>query len=329
MSFRRDRRGFIFSLDATLAMLVVMIVMAGVARVSGPEHTYEQHGYLRLERYANDALEVMQLTGTLDNIKNLLAQEETSLAEGLAENELRKILPNEVQFRLLIGNESNPRLDNVYPSAGNHDAWYDNFINAAEIAVAARVLAFPYQLDQNNPNHSDGWHEIIDEKWQAQTFVAGLTGTLTKVALYLKKEQNPGVLTIEIRDCAWNAERSRWAPGSTILASMTTSDVTSETGQEYEFTFTSPASITAGTYYSIVLHEPEGVGGNGKYKWAEYKPSDKYPEGHVWKSNDNGGSWDWGGGGVHDYYFRTYVRGVPPENMFDSITLYVWRGPGI
>jgi hypothetical protein len=111
---------------------------------------------------------------------------------------------------------------------------------------------------------------------------------------------------------------------------MTTSDVTSETGQEYEFTFTLPASVTAGTYYSIVLHEPEDVGEEeDRYWWAEYTPSDIYPEGHVWKSTDSGGSWKLGGGGVHDYYFRTYVRSVPPENVFDPITLYVWRGPGI
>ena len=145
MSFRRDRRGFIFSLDATLAMLVVLIVMAGVARVTEPELVYGQHGYLRLERYANDALEVMRLAGTLDNIENLLAEGESSVAESLAENELRKILEKEVQFRLLIGNESNPRLDNIYPSVGNHDEWYSKFINAKEIAVAARVclLRFP------------------------------------------------------------------------------------------------------------------------------------------------------------------------------------------
>lgn len=322
----RDQRGFIFSLDATLAMLVVMIVMAGVVHVSSPGLIYGQHGYLRLERHANDALEVMQLSGTLDDIINLLVEGENSLAEELAENELRKILPGEVQFRFLIGNESNPRLDNVYPSVENHAEWYSNFINAEDIAVAARVSAFLHQLDQDNPNRSEGeWHEIQDKKWQAQTFVAGLTGALTKVALYLKKEKNPGVLTIEIRDCAGADD----PPGSTVLASMTTSDVTSETGQEYEFTFASPASVTAGVYYSIVLHEPEDVGDGGKYKWAEYKPSNVYPEGHVWKSGDSGGSWEVGGKGRHDYYFRTYVRGVPPENIFDSITLYVWRGPGI
>ncbi len=136
MSFRRDSRGFIFSLDATLAMLVVLIVMAGVARVGGPGPIYEQHGYLRLERYANDALEVMQLTGTLDDIVDLVMAGDNSGAENLARAELRKILPDEVQFKLVVGDN---RLA-VYPSdAGERANWDNAFASAKEIAVATRI----------------------------------------------------------------------------------------------------------------------------------------------------------------------------------------------
>lgn len=149
-SFRRDQRGFIFSLDATLGILVVMLVMAGVARVGGTDLIYGQHGYLRLERYAQDALEVLYSTGTVDGrltttiekIKILLEGGRKSTAESLAENELRKILPNDIQFRLRIGPENNPRLDNVYPSPGKHALWRSAFENAKEIAVAVRVCFF-------------------------------------------------------------------------------------------------------------------------------------------------------------------------------------------
>jgi hypothetical protein len=143
MSFRGDRRGFIFSLDATLAVLVAIIVVAGVARVGGPELTYGQHGYLRLQRYANDALEVLQLTGTLDSIVNYVKHGYLENAEKLAEIELRKILPREVQFRLVIGDGSKPRLDNVYPSAGKHAEWYAAFQNAGEVATAIRASTLP------------------------------------------------------------------------------------------------------------------------------------------------------------------------------------------
>lgn len=136
MSFRRDKKGFIFSLDAALAMLVMLIMMAGVARVAGPELTYGQHGYLRLERYANDALEVMQLTGTMDNIVDLVKQGENGSAINLARAELRKILPEEVQFKFVVGN----RLT-VFPS--DSADWSTTFPNAEEIAVATRMSTFP------------------------------------------------------------------------------------------------------------------------------------------------------------------------------------------
>jgi hypothetical protein len=136
MSFRKDQEGFIFSLDATLAMLVLLIVMAGVARVAGPELIYGQHGYLRLERYANDALEMMQLTGTMDNIVTFVKHGDLDSAENLARTELRKIVPGEVQFRLVIGDN---RLT-VYPS--DVAGWASAFSNAEEIAVATRMSTF-------------------------------------------------------------------------------------------------------------------------------------------------------------------------------------------
>jgi len=135
MSFRRDKKGFIFSLDAALAMLVMLIMMAGVARVVGPELTYGQHGYLRLERYANDTLEVMQLLGTMDNIVDFVRQGENGSAKSLARAELRKILPEEVQFKFVIGD----RLT-VYPS--DAAGWSTAFSNAKEIAVATRMSTF-------------------------------------------------------------------------------------------------------------------------------------------------------------------------------------------
>ena len=153
MSFRCDRRGFIFSFDASLAILVVFAIMVGIVRVGGAGVMYEQHGYLRLERYANDALEVMQLTGALDNIVTFVKHGATENAENLAEKNLRKLLPQDIQFRLVIGDVNNPRLDNVYPSAGKHTQWRSAFENAKEIAAAFRVsvLYSRYQLDQNNP----------------------------------------------------------------------------------------------------------------------------------------------------------------------------------
>jgi hypothetical protein len=161
------------------------------------------------------------------------------------------------------------------------------------------------QLDQNNPHHSGKWHIIKDEDWCAQSFIAGLSGNLTKVALYLKKHSNPGQLTIEIRDTVG----TNYEPGDTVYASITTGDVVSGCGSEYQFTFPSPAVVTSGTHYAIVLHEPSGVGGKGKYYWAEFQYYDIYPSGKVWLSDESGDEWSVGGCGIHDFYFRTYVSG--------------------
>jgi len=154
MSFRRDRRGFIFSFDASLAILVVFAIMIGIVRVGGAGVMYEQQGPLRLERYANDALEVMQLTGVLDNIATLVKHGYLENAENLAREQLNKILPSDVQFKLVIGDN---RLT-VYPSTAA--GWGTTFSNAKELATATRMSTLPPKenfrvlawLDDDNDN---------------------------------------------------------------------------------------------------------------------------------------------------------------------------------
>ena len=136
--FNRDRRGFVFSLDACISLLIVMIVVAGVARVGEADLIYGQHGYLRLQRYANDALETMSLTGSMENVADLIIRGEVNQAKSLARQELRKVLPEEVQFKLVIGDEDNPDLV-VYP--GDAANWNSAFNNAGERAVAVRVIS--------------------------------------------------------------------------------------------------------------------------------------------------------------------------------------------
>ncbi|MEA1904896.1 MAG: hypothetical protein U9M97_03340 [Candidatus Hadarchaeota archaeon] len=138
MNLRNDQRGFIFSLDAVLAVLVTLTVLAGVAQIGISSSTYEQHGYLRLERYAEDAIEVMHQTGALDNVIASVVKGNLSQASEIARDNLRTILPPEIQFKFLIGDEGNPYLDNVYPGTENQ-AWEGIFESVGERAVAIRV----------------------------------------------------------------------------------------------------------------------------------------------------------------------------------------------
>jgi hypothetical protein len=128
----KDNRGFVFSLDASLALLVVLIIVGGAARIEYGELAYEQQGYLRLERYANDALETMILTKTLDNVVELITKNDNAAARALARTELRKALPEEVQFKLVIGD-----CFEVYPT--DNYSWDAIFATTSELATATRV----------------------------------------------------------------------------------------------------------------------------------------------------------------------------------------------
>ncbi|MEM3421937.1 MAG: hypothetical protein QW315_06755 [Candidatus Hadarchaeum sp.] len=143
MSSLYDEKGFIFSLDAILAIAVLITALLGVASFIGPQPIHDQQGYLRLERYANDALEVLQLTGTMDEIINYVRQGYPENAEYLAETQLRKILPAEIQFRLIIGDENNPRLDNVFSTHGKNEEWLVAFQNVNEMAKAIGITTLP------------------------------------------------------------------------------------------------------------------------------------------------------------------------------------------
>jgi len=132
---RTDRKGFVFTLDATFAVLVVLVLITGIIRAQGP---FYGHDYLRLQRYASDALEVMRLTGAIDNILDLLENDEAEAAKILAMGELREVMPSEVKFRLSIGDN----LLTVYPDHTDPERWATEFENVAQRAVAVRVSIY-------------------------------------------------------------------------------------------------------------------------------------------------------------------------------------------
>lgn len=133
MNFEDNQKGFIFSLDATLAILVAMIGLAGVAQVGGSTITYRQHGYLKLERKANDALTVLSLDKTMENAVRMVEQQKYENAEELLRSKLKKILPSEIQFKLSIENTIT-----VYPDETKN--WSKIFENAEEVAVSTSLM---------------------------------------------------------------------------------------------------------------------------------------------------------------------------------------------
>jgi hypothetical protein len=99
-------------------------------------------------------------------------------------------------------------------------------------------------LDQSSAGGASCYSSLVT--YLGQTFTAGLTGTLTSVAL--EPYASLQGLTLEIRTTAGGL------PTSTVLASQTITS--SVTGAFVSTTFATPAAVTAGTQYAIVLALP-------------------------------------------------------------------------
>ncbi len=138
-ALKDDERGFIFTVDGTLAVLISILGLAAVLAVGSPTTAFRQHGYRRLGDYANDALQVMEVGGTLDEIENLVRENQKEMAKNYARNKLLEILPDGIQFRMEIGTESNLLEDNIYPTSSNTDIWRERYENAVDVASSIQI----------------------------------------------------------------------------------------------------------------------------------------------------------------------------------------------
>jgi hypothetical protein len=152
--------------------------------------------------------------------------------------------------------------------------------------------------DQTQIQDNRRWN-VNDGRYFAQTFLAGETGDLAKVTLQLRRNGDPpNPITVEIRDCTAGD-----LPGDTVYASTSLNPADVGTAYaEYEFVFTSPASVTAGVKYSIVVSTLDGS--NRNCYQLRYQNTDVYADGRRCTSTDAGSSWT---GQADDIHFRTYV----------------------
>lgn len=138
MDLQKNQKGFIFSLDGTLALLITMTALVGVAQIGASSNIYKQHGYVQLERYANDGLRVLSLNGSIQKAIELENSQQSGKAREIIRKDLLNIMPKEIQFKMMVGKEGNICLDNVYPSSDNKK-WEKAMKNAKEKAVSAQV----------------------------------------------------------------------------------------------------------------------------------------------------------------------------------------------
>lgn len=133
-----DEKGFIFTLDATLALLVILLALVGVAGVGTSSTSQSQFGHLQLLRQADDALQVMRIAGVNDNIQDFLSYgliDENSI-ESQVQTELNKILSSELQYRFQVGGDENKKLEVYRDESGGETA----FNSAEEVVSSTRTI---------------------------------------------------------------------------------------------------------------------------------------------------------------------------------------------
>jgi hypothetical protein len=102
-----DDRGFIFTMDATLALVILIVFTASIATYYMlPTYMGSEHQHL--EVLAEDALEAMQNDGTLYAAAVKYAEGDTAGAEFVIEDSMNNLVPSDVAYKLTIG--TNPSL---------------------------------------------------------------------------------------------------------------------------------------------------------------------------------------------------------------------------
>jgi large repetitive protein len=180
--------------------------------------------------------------------------------------------------------------------------------------AAAPAVAHAGTLDQSQTTADTGGGFGTDEtgttRVLAQTFTAGLSGGLDQVDVVVFGCGTTGVdVTVQIRTVAAGS------PTSTVLASATIAEASVPSTDAFvSAAFGSPAPVTAGTSYAIVLSANGAAcpdNGYFSYSWA-FQSGDPYPRGAPLFSDDGGATWTSPGPG--DFAFKTYVAtdSTPP-----------------
>jgi hypothetical protein len=189
---------------------------------------------------------------------------------------------------------------------------------AAAAAVAAPAAADPFVIDQSLTERPVGGPHLFAQingccPFLAQTYTAGLSGTLVGVSVDVFSSFDSVPLRIDIRDtyfATWTTRdgtpMSAYYPGGTTLASRLLDGSSAPLDEVIRFTTGAPQ--VAGTRYAIVVNYPDAEPGTGPGGWSG-RVDNRYVRGemvtglssHRWYEPST----------TNDLYFRTYVTPVP------------------
>lgn len=150
------------------------------------------------------------------------------------------------------------------------------------------VLLNPANLDQQNLSLSNNGNGINNVNWAGQTFVPALTGQLSRVDLSLFCSGCTGTapsITVSVR-----ATDGSGLPTGADLAAVTFTTSTSGAASFFTATFPTPAPVTAGTQYAIVVRNATNpsVGTNALTRSTD---NTAYAPGQRVTSANSGGTW--------------------------------------
>jgi hypothetical protein len=155
----------------------------------------------------------------------------------------------------------------------------------------------------------NGYGEFITSNTTqiAQTFIPSVSAQLKQLKVHLNRVdgQVAGSVTFAIK-----AVDGANKPTGADLASQSVADTSIGSGlgtSALTVTFSSPASLTNGTTYAIVVRFPNAAGG-ARYSLAAWIQSDLEASIRAWKSSDSGSTWGNGAYGAgEDIGFITYM----------------------
>jgi len=160
-----DEEGFIFTTDATLA-LVVMIVFTASVVTYGLLPVYQGENHQHLEALADSALETMEQDGTLREAAVEYSNGNTSGAQSTLQSDLNVVIPDNVGYSLTMS---------TYPSVSDSNG----ILTSNDVVTKVKVISGP----------QEGWMGRAyykQESIQFQTINSTSVTTLWNFHNYLK-----------------------------------------------------------------------------------------------------------------------------------------------
>jgi hypothetical protein len=159
-------------------------------------------------------------------------------------------------------------------------------------------------VDQQNTAGTTTGTGFGTPNWTGQTFIPAVNGQLVKAQIQLFCNgcgATPPNLTLDVRNT------SAGLPTGADLATTTIPGSVFSSGSTVSFTasFGSPATLTSGTQYALILRPVSAPAGSG-YFWIRSSPS-TYANGSRVLSADSGGTWSTDT--TRDYNFKAYMQG--------------------